>query len=527
MSNLSLKEDECMQLTVEDLQEVGAQLICGDKTAPLNEIYIDSRAVTQGSTFVAFKGEKVNGNDYALAALKAGALVVILTQDATPELVCAAQQQGATLARTSGEDATDTLLDLAARWRTAHPQWIVVGVTGSVGKTTTKEMLAALIATRYKTHATKGNFNSLIGLALSILSAPDSSEVLVLEMGMDHAGELTRLSHAAHPQLVVLTNIGTSHIGILGSRRAIADAKAEIVSGMIPLNNCELLNKSNRGLTEQLQVNNTRALDTAGGQSSFDLTYPALIMTTNNDFASYIAQNFAKPAGVHTYLVGDGKGAVVKAQIKEQDEQGYPLVQIQEDLPLQASHVYEFRLARPGTKLVSNALLALAAARALGVTPQEAAQAFENLPQTHMRLEFISQPDKPRIIDDSYNASPSSMAAALDVLAQTPVEAGGRHVAVLGEVAELGSHAERLHACIGAYAAAKNPELLIFIGDKNAQVMAEAATTMGFNLAHMMIFPNAAAALDYLLVNLSLNDCVLIKASRSAGLDMVVKGLLA
>ena len=179
----------------------------------------------------------------------------------------------------------------------------------------------------------------------------------------------------------------------------------------------------------------------------------------------------------------------------------------------------------PGRHVVSDYLLALAIADRLGVDRAAAAEAILHMPQTHMRLEILSAPGRPRVIDDSYNASPSSIAAALDVLCS--MECTGRRVAVLGEVGELGDEAERLHGYIGAYAAAKPLDLLVFVGKHNARDMAEATITMGYSQDCLEVLESSERALEVIGPILEESDLVLAKGSRSVGLDVFAKGVLA
>ena len=195
---------------------------------------IDSRRAGEGSLFVAFAGERVDGNAYLCAAARAGAAAVVASREPSEVELAELGSLGCAVLRAASDDCEEFLLRLAARVRADHPEWLVVGVTGSVGKTTTKDMLAAAFGSQRRTHATEGNLNNLIGLPLTVLSAPDGAEVLVCELGMNHAGEIERLAAACRPALACVTNVGTSHIGLLGSRENIARAKAEVVSGMAP-----------------------------------------------------------------------------------------------------------------------------------------------------------------------------------------------------------------------------------------------------------------------------------------------------
>ncbi len=493
---------QMLEISLSDMCEAtGASLLCGDGSSLARGVTTDSRAVEPQTAFVAFAGERVNGNRFAAQAVEAGASAVVLTEDAPDQLLELAGERGCAVLRAQDVDgstpddtdpaATEFLLRLAAEWRRRNDQWVVVGVTGSVGKTTTKDMLAAALGTQFATHATKGNFNNLIGLPLTLLAADPSDEVVVAEMGMNRSGELARLTAVARPTVALITNVGTSHIGYLGSRENIARAKAEIVSGMT-------------------------ASDAAAGP-----VRPCLVMTDDNDFGSLIEREYCVPAGVEVLRTGFAEASAVRACDLTLDGEGRPSFVLR----FADGWDHEVSLDAPGRHVVADFLLAMAIADRLGADRSLAADAIAHMPQTRMRLEVLSAPGRPRVIDDSYNASPSSMAAALDVLCS--MTCAGRRVAVLGEVGELGAEAARLHGYIGAYAAAKPLDLLVFVGGPNAHEMAEAARTMGFSEDHLEVVPTAAVALDTIGPILAEGDLVLAKGSRSVGLDLFAKGVLA
>ncbi|OFK24869.1 UDP-N-acetylmuramoyl-tripeptide--D-alanyl-D-alanine ligase [Olsenella sp. HMSC062G07] len=481
-----------LETTVSELcRATGATLLCGSPSIPLRGVTTDSRAVVEGGLFVCFPGERVDGNDFAAAALDAGAAAVVLTRPATDALRRRALAAGSALVRAEGDDPEKLMLRLAALWRARNPQWTLIGVTGSVGKTTTKDMLARALSRRFAVHATKGNFNNLLGLPLTILSASPEDEVLVCEMGMNHAGELARLSTCARPDLALVTNVGTSHIGLLGSRENIARAKAEILVGMRPSD------------------------DAAGRAPS------RLVLGVDNDFAALIEGDYARPAGVRVAYVGDRDDALTHAERLSLDDQGRATF----DLVCADGWRQRVTLGVPGRHVVSDVLMAMAMVVLLGVDRAEALDAIASMPQTSMRLELRSRPGKARVIDDSYNASPNSMAAALDVLRS--MDCAGRRVAVLGEMAELGDEADRLHDYVGAYAAAANPDLLVLVGGRLASRMADAALTMGFSPDRLERAGDVDEVSRVIAPVLVEGDLVLVKASRSAGLDAFVREVLA
>ena len=199
------------------VESTGAMLLVEGKRPLAGEVEIDSRRVGEGSLFVAFAGEKVDGNSYIDAALDAGAAVVCASAEPAQAILEHARRVDATLLRAEGDDCEEFLLRLAGAWRALHQDWTVVAVTGSVGKTTTKDMLRAGIATQRRVHATAGNHNNLIGLPMTILSAPKDAEVLVCECGMNHKGEIARLTRCCRPTIAVITNVGTKAISVFSA----------------------------------------------------------------------------------------------------------------------------------------------------------------------------------------------------------------------------------------------------------------------------------------------------------------------
>ncbi len=464
-----------------------AQLITGADAVVCGETIIDSRKAADGALFVAFKGERSDGNRYALSALEAGAAAVVLSDDPSDEALAYAREHGCALLRAEDDDCEEFLLRLASYERSRHPEWLVVGVTGSVGKTTTKDMLAAVLSAGYATHATVGNYNNLIGMPITLLNAPAGTQALVLEMGMDDRGQIERMSRAARPVLAAITNVGVSHLVYLKTRENIARAKAEIISGMEPACGIE----------------------------------PVLALTSANDFTSFIAETFAAPAGIRTLTVGThpdddvrqtglavNSDATSCAELSFSDGTGLSLT-----LPI------------PGKSAVIDAMLALALGRCAGIDAQAGAAALANMRLSSMRLDVKTCACGARVIDDSYNASPASMASSLSVLAS--MSCAGRRYAVLGEMLELGEDERQMHACVGAFAAALGLDMIVCIGGELGRSIAEGARTVGASEDALLVFDCVQDALDALVPVLCEGDVLLVKASRASGLDTFVKGVLA
>ena len=460
----------------------GARTVTEEVDRVCRGCVIDSRQVEEGTIFVAFPGEKVDGNDFAPRAIESGAGAVVLTREPDDGLLSLAQEKGCAVLLT--DDPEDFLLRLAHAYRT-QLGCLVIGITGSIGKTTTKDVLAAVLSKRYRVWATKGNFNNLIGMPLTVLSAPADTEVLVLEMGMNHFHEIERLSQSANPNYAIVTKIGTSHIGILGSRENIARAKSEIVQGM-------------------------RAAD--------DFS-PLLVLGGEDDFTPFIRDTFAAPAGVDVMLAGVSDDDEVRAHDIRVDDEGRPVF----TLDFGAGGSIETMLAIPGAQSVPNAVKAAAVGVRLGVTPEQIDAAFRGLTITGHRQEIKHAASGARIIDDSYNASAESMAAGLDLLCSLTCD--GSRMAILGEMGEMGDEAARMHELVGAYAAAKKLDMLVCVGGELAALMADSARMMGMDEDRIQVFADYQQVLDRMGGALEKDDVVLVKGSRFVELDRFVEGV--
>ena len=476
-----------IRMTVaEMLAATCAELLTGSRDAVFEGVVIDSRQAGAGNAFVAFSGERVDGNEYVAQALRAGAGVAVVTREADDDALAAARETGGCIVRARDDDAEAFMLALAGAWRRDNPQWTVVGVTGSVGKTTTKDMLAAAIGASRRVHATKGNFNNLLGVPLTLFAAEPTDEVLVVEMGMNHAGELARISECARPDVAVITNVGTSHIGNLGSREGIARAKAEVVGGM-----------------------------RHGGPVG-----PTLVMHADDDFTDFIESEFCRSSSVSVLRVGGRDGALTARDVRL-DENGLASISI----VFQDGASLSGELSLPGQAMVEDALSAMGVSEILGLPREASLLAIGSMKPTSLRVEVAQTERSARIINDAYNASPSSMAAALDLLCS--MACSGRRIAVLGEIGELGDMSDRLHVMVGAYAAAKSLDMLCVVGGEAADSLVDGARTMGFSEDRLSRFATAAEAARVLVPVLEPDDLVLVKASRSVGLELFAKEALS
>ncbi len=418
-------------------------------------VVIDSREAGPGALFVGLAGSTADGGSFAPQALAAGAWGV-LTRPQYAD-VSEGDPPGAILA---ADDPLAALQRLATAWR-RHLGAKVIGVTGSTGKTTTKDLLLATLAPHRRTVASRQNFNTEIGLPVEILGAPEGTEVLVLEMAMRGAGQIAELATVAEPEVGVIVTIGPVHLELLGTIEAIAATKAELISAL-----------------------------PAGGTAVIPAGEPLLEPHLRDD--------------IELVTFGEGGDARLTAQDGQRitiDFRGEPIAL---EVPFTQAH------------LRTNLLAAVAAAKAIGVTPNGRIE----LVLSAGRGQRTTLATGVTVIDDCYNANPMSMRAALDDLAVTANGTmRGRRVAILGDMLELGPDERRFHVEIGEYAREKGVEVLVAVGPLAAE--------MGDRFAgeiHTVADAAAAAAIAPEL--LRAGDVVLIKASRGVGLELVCRTLL-
>ena len=428
----------------------------------------DSREADGNTAFFALVGERVNGHDYIPAAIAAGCRCIISQEP----IEC-----GKNVAVIAVKDS-EMALSYMASAQLAEKAFPRVAVTGSVGKTTTKDMIAAVMREGKKTYVSAGNHNSVIGMPLSVMEIPEDCECAVLEMGMSNFGEIERMSLVAEPDIAVITNIGSSHMETLGDREGIFRAKLEILCG---------LKKGGYLLLNGDQP----ILSGVSGRS-----YHTLYVSLERPNADFFAQNIRVDLG-GTYFDVVHKGTT------------YPDLFV----PICGRHN------------VWAALFAFAVATLQGLTPEEIKNGLKNFHTAGMRQEILQIGDK-TVIADCYNAAPESMRAAIDVLCEcTPL--GGRRVAVLGDMLELGEHSIAIHRGIGEYLQDHGVDLLIAVGNGGVEI-AQGAVEAGMDPAKTMLFMNrndvdaiAKAAAD----NTRAGDTLLFKASRGVQLERVINAL--
>src|SRR6266487_2079273 len=441
-------------------QLAGASLSSGDGTIVIDKVSTDSRTIKPGELFVALRGENFEGHDFIEAAAEAGAagaLVDFVWADKVPNNFALLR-------------ATDTLKayqTLAANYRRSLIL-NVVAITGSNGKTTTKDFTAAVLARRFRVTKTEANFNNHVGLPRTILEATSQDEVAVWEIGMNHPGEVAVLASLAVPDVAMITNIGVAHIEFMGSREAIAEEKGALVEAV-----------------------------------SADGT---VILNADDPFTKHIAAR----ARAKVILAGTTAGTIRASEIT-QSESGTDFTF------LEGAHRCRAQLPVPGLHMVQNALLAVAAGRVFGVSLEDCAAGLIAAPLAKARLQ-IKEIGGVEFIDDSYNANPDSMKAALRTLAELPAD--GKRIAILGEMRELGDELERGHREVGETAATLKIDQLIAIGDVAAAI-ADAAKHAG--LEKTAIVASTSEAAELLSEIAASGDLVLVKGSRLARTERVIE----
>lgn len=422
----------------------------------------DSRAAVPGSLFVALPGERVDGHDFVGEAMARGAVAAMVTRPVDAPYVEVPNTGAA-------------LLALARDERRRRPDATVVGITGANGKTSTKDMTAAVLSTRFRTHASPASFNTEVGLPITLLGAPADAEVVVAEMGARRVGDAALLCEIARPQVVVVTNVGVAHLEIFGSWEAIVEASAEPVE----------------------------ALDGDG------------LAVLNAD--DPVVRGYAERTDARVSLFGLSGDADVRADEVAIDADGRARFVLRMD-----GEREKVELAVPGEHMVPNALAAASVGSALGLSAAECATALKDARVSAWRMESFVTQDDVRVVNDAYNANPESMAAGLK--AARWMARDGRLVAVLGHMAELGPISLDEHERLGELIVRVGVDLLITVGEQAAMIH-RAAVREGQLPDDAIDVTTPEEALDVLRAWLRPGDVVFIKGSRVVGLERLAEAL--
>lgn len=450
----------------------GRLVLPGKSDALITSVCTDSREVEPGSLFCAIRGERTDGHKYISTAADGGAVCVLAEQlpDEAYDAGCAVVLV---------PDTIFAVGTLAGDYREASKAR-VVAVTGSVGKTTTKEFIAAVASSAFHTHKTDGNHNNDLGLSMTLFSLAPEHEVSVLEMGMSNLGEIERMSKLARPDIALVTNIGTSHLATLGTRENICRAKLEITAGM-SADGVLLLNADEPLLYERAS----------------SLTPKPQLISVASHYGDYRAVNIR--------TVDDG---------------------MVYDMICHEQALTNIRIPALGRHNVYNSLAAYAVGVLLGMPEDAIRRGLGNFRGAEMRQK-IYEMENVTVIEDCYNASPESMRAALDVLASLAQKNGGRSAALLGDMLELGDYARLMHNQLGQYAAQTKVQKLFCYG-MMADEVAEAAIKNGVRADNVYVSldtrdPQTMAEMIY--GALTPGDVLLVKASRAVAAEKVIECL--
>lgn len=454
-----------MNLTIQEVIEATkGELIRGDHKDIISGVSTDSRSINKNELFIPLIGEKFNGHDFIQNAIKLGASTILTSQD-----IKESKLDDANISIIKVKDTLKALQSLA-KYYISKFKIPVIGVTGSTGKTSTKDMIYFVLAQKYKVLKNQGNFNNHIGVPLTVFKLEEDHEIAILEMGMSGFGEIDLLANIVRPNIGVITNIGLSHIEHLGSQENILKAKMEITN-------------------------------------YFD-EMSTLIINGDDQLLKMVEGNF------HKYLIGLGNNCDYQAiNIKDLGEEG-----ISFDVIINGQE-HPFRLNVPGIHNVYNALCAIAIGRILNVDIKSIQDGIKDFQGSKMRLNIFTTNEEIKIINDAYNASPDSMRAAISVLSKMRKN---RRIAVLGDMLEMGEYSIKGHYDVGSEVAKQSIEVLITIGEQ-AKNIAKGAIENGLAGKNVFLCKNNQEAIDILKNLLQKKDAVLIKGSRGMRMEEIVE----
>ena len=478
------------KMTAEELKNaVNGKLFAGSADETVTRAVIDSREAAEGDVFFALKGEKNDGHNFLEQVFASGCRMAVVSDETKAEAF--AGSEGVTMIMVG--DTMKALQTLGTYYLSTLPLKTKVGVTGSVGKTSTRDFLYYVLSGRYKTARSIKNYNSETGLPLSITSFPADTEAAVIEMGMDFKGSIAILADIAEPEIGVITNVGISHL----------ENFPEIAKNF-----------------------------------SDD---SVLVVNDDNDMLSTLDM---KERGIRGKLVRVGSSGRCEYMIRNVEDRGIEGISFDLVHEGESCHV---ELPVPGAHNAINAGLAIAVGCLNGMTMEEAAEGFSRAELTANRLS-VREKDGIMIIDDTYNAAPDSMKGAINTLMATPIPEGGRRIAITGDMGELGSESNRGHNEVGAYAYKKGVDVLIAIGDKSYATYkgwANEAAAEGHNVRIANAeggvpliaideetgraaehFPDKQMVIDGILDHIHEGDCILIKASRAMALEKIVNHII-
>lgn len=459
-----------MRLSVKKIVELcDAELYCGNENIICTNLAKDTRNIILGDTFIGIKGENYNGNDFYMEAFSKGANCAILEKKYFDYNV---SDEKLTILLV--DDSIEALKNIASYIR-LDSEAFFVAVTGSVGKTSTRDMIYSVLKEKYSTLKTENNYNNNIGLPLTITRLT-SEKAAVIEMGMNHLGEISYLSNITKPNIGVITNVGTAHIGELGSRENILKAKLEIIDGM----DCNGI----------------------------------LVINNDNDL-------------LHEYYMknSESKNKVITIGVTNQSEFMAKNIQLNENSSSfdvsYKENIYSVYCPIPGMAFVYNSLVAFAVGTLLDVEIKKIVNGIKNIELTKNRMEIIDLKNNIKIINGVYNASVDSMKSNLEILAH---QTGNRKIAVLGDMLELGKFSKELHEEVGKFVFENNIDILITVGTLSKNI-AQKAIECGMDVEKVYTFDDNKNAIDLLKKIILPNDTILFKASHSLKFNEILDSI--
>lgn len=455
------------EIRVKDILSVTCgELIIGNEDLVCENFSKDTRTIQKGDTYIGIKGENFDGSSLWKQALDNGAEAVIIQN---VEITEEEKEKYSNKTIIKVDDTLKALYEIAKYKRSLY-NIPVIAVTGSVGKTSTKDIIASVVNTKYKTLKTEGNNNNNIGLPLTILKLKDH-EAVVVEMGMNHFGEISLLTDIAKPTLAVITNIGTSHIGNLGSRENILKAKLEILEGM---------------------------------------QNPEVIINNDNDLLHKWYEENKSKIKIHTYGIQNESEINAKnINLKEESSEFEAVSNLNKNDSEKTKHSIKIQVPVGGEHFVYNALCATEVGRLLGISNQEIQKGIAKFELTQKRMDIRKLENGAILINDSYNASYESMKASLEVLAK---HTGTRKIAVLGDMFELGEYSEELHRKVGKEVAKKGIDILICAGENSKYIIEEAKKNKKIQT---YFINNNEQIVEKLSQEIKNGDVILVKASNA------------